>query len=406
MSNFSALKEAVAKQFQRMQGHQLYRAEIDRDDLWATYLASFPAGTNLIYRERAEYDCSCCRHFVKTVGDVIAVVDGRLVSIWDVSIPAPEDATYQPVVDALSRLVLSKKSIAEPFLHYEPSAGTDKSFEQIDAVLGEHLGTDVKTTVRTWHHFFVNIDKKFVKPKTDIPTLISERRSQHDVFLRSLREITDEAVDTVLDLVSQGSLYRGEEHRGMVAQFKALKQEFALITDERLQDVFAWNVSAQNGAIARIRNSAIGTLLVDLSEDKDLESAVRSFEAKVAPTNYKRPSSLITKAMIEKAKEKLGELGLTSALERRFAVLTDISIENVLFADRATRRVLTGNPLDELLDATADIVSAKSLEKVEEVPIDRFIAEILPRAESIEVMFENRHQGNLVSLIAPVDPTA
>jgi hypothetical protein len=43
---------------------------------------------------------------------------------------------------------------------------------------------------------------------------------------------------------------------------------------------------------------------------------------------------------------------------------------------------------------------------VEEVSIDRFIAEILPRATSLEVQFEGRHASNLMSLIAPVHPGA
>lgn len=31
-----------------------------------------PAGTNPIFRERTEHDCSCCRNFVKNLGNVVA----------------------------------------------------------------------------------------------------------------------------------------------------------------------------------------------------------------------------------------------------------------------------------------------------------------------------------------------
>ena len=48
----------------------------------------------------------------------------------------------------------------------------------------------------------------------------------------------------------------------------------------------------------------------------------------------------------------------------------------------------------------------KKLGKVEEVSIADFIAKVLPTAQSVEALFENRHAGNLVSLIAPVDATA
>lgn len=146
-----------------------------------------------------------------------------------------------------------------------------------------------------------------------------------------------------------------------------------------------------------------GTLLVDLSEGRDLESSVHSFEVKVAPTNYKRPTSLVTQSMIDSAKEKVEELGLTTALERRFAVLEDISINNVLFADRTAKKRMN-SVFDKLYDSVQR--SPQSFDKVEEVSIDNFITNILPKAESIDVMFENSHSSNLVSLIAPADLTA
>lgn len=403
MSNFHAFRTAVATQFQRMSSHPLFRVDISSDLLWSTYLSSFPPGTNLIYRERTKYDCSCCRHFIRTVGDVVAVIDGQLVSIWDITIPFPDDSTYQPVADALSRLILSRP-ISEPFLHYEPTAGVSESFEQIDKLAREHIEGHPIQTVRTWTHFFLNLPSQFIKPKSSISTLLSESRSQHDVFLRSLREITDDSIDTVLDLISQGSLYRGEEHRGLVEQFKSIKRQFSLLNVGEM-DIFAWTAPT-SGAISRIRNTVIGTLLVDLSSGVDLESAVKSFESKVAPTNYKRPSSLITKAMIEKAKSTLNDLGLISALDRRYSTLSDITINNLLFADRSTRAILSGNPFDDLIATTTDQLNPKSLEKVESIPITKFISDLLPRATSLEVMFENRHSPNLVSLISAVDPTS
>jgi len=108
--------------------------------------------------------------------------------------------------------------------------------------------------------------------------------------------------------------------------------------------------------------------------------------------------------MIEKAKKQLEELGLTSALERRYATINDITINNILFANREARKVINGDVFDDLTAATGTKI--KNLDKIEEVPIARFISEILPKATSIEVMFENSQAGNLVSLIAPSDPTA
>lgn len=402
--NFNVVKSAVAAQFERIQKTcSLFRVAVDRDELWATYLASFPAGANPILRQRTEHDCSCCRQFIRAVGDVVGVTgNGEVVSVWDIEVP--DEPAYTTVLATMAALVRSCP-IAEPFLHPERTAGTDRNFEQITGMEG------AESTVKTWTHFFVNIDRRYVMAKAAILTRLSEARSTHDVYLRSLREITRDAIDTVLDLIAQGSLYRGDEHRAAVAQFRELKAAFEGLADDRARDVFAWTGvgagGAAAGAVGRMRNTAIGTLLVDLSEGRDLEVAVKSFESKVAPTNYKRPTALVTRAMIEKAKERIEELGLTSALERRFATLRDMKASDVVFADRdATRRMVTGDVFDDLAVETSARVAPRHLDRIDEVPIDRFLTEIVPRVSSIEVLFENRHAGNLVSLIAPVDPTA
>lgn len=388
--NFTSFKTAVAKQFERMQRHPMFRVQVERDELWTKYLASFPPGTNPMFRERTEYDCSCCRHFVRDVGDAVAVIDGKLVSVWDA--PLSDEPTYEAVAMALSRLAKSRP-IAEPFLHYERTAGTDKNFEQLTE------------GVRTWNHFCVNIAPAFVAKKDAIPTMLSEQRSTYDVLVRSLGEITLDAVDTVLEMIAQGSLYRGDEHKHALQKFRELQMGYAASPAED-RPTFAWLAAkSASGAVARIRSTVIGTLLVDLSEGKDMEASVAAFEAKVAPTNYKRPTALVTKKMVEQAKETIAELGLTSALERRYAVIGDVTINNVLFADRRARKAISGDVFDEIADQAGDR-APKKLDSVEEVSIERFIAEVLPRAESVEVMLENRHGGNLVSLIAPGDPTA
>lgn len=148
--DFRAFKLPVAKQFEKLSKHKLLKVDIDKDALWDAYLASFPEGTNPIFRERREYDCSCCRQFIRTVGDVVAVVDGQIVSIWDI---VSDEPAFQVVANALSALV-KERAVSNFFLHTEKTAGTDKNFEQTT----EH--------VVTWTHFFVNVPAEF----RDLPT--------------------------------------------------------------------------------------------------------------------------------------------------------------------------------------------------------------------------------------------
>src|SRR5574343_510042 len=388
---FNVFKVAVAKQFERMKKHQLFRTGVDKDVLWATYLNSFPEGTNPIYRERTEHDCTCCKQFIRAVGDVVAVINGKVESIWDVMIP--DEPGYQVVADALSAKVKSQ-SISDIFLHYEPTAGTNKSLQQlVDRVI-------------TWDHFFINVPNQLVRRGGDIASALAEPRESKNVLHRGLTELTMDAIDTVLELIGQRSLYRGEEHQESVKKFKQLKIEFDKLTTDAEKHIFSWTHCLIPGSVARFRNTVIGSLLVDLSAGVDLEDAVKMFESKVAPTNYKRPKALVTSSMVAKAKAELENLGLTSALDRRYAVLADVTVDNVIYANRDAKKSMNRDVFDEVAATSTKRIGKKTFDKVEEVGIETFLTKILPTAESIEVMFENAHAGNLVSFIAPNDPSA
>lgn len=375
--NFAKFNAAVASQFQRMQEHGLFVTEVEGDAMWEAYLASFPAGTNPVFRKRTEHDCSCCRSFVKRVGNIVSIIDGKRESIWNVKDDV--DAGYAAVAKALSEKVKAAK-IDNVFLTKEHTAGAGKSFE--------NLANDVMA----WDHFFIRIPDRYRCAETG-PRL-SDARATHDVLARSLAEITADAVETVQDLIAQNSLYRGEENKFAVDAFAKLKKSFDGSDDSVWSKAYTLTAS-----VTRIRNTAIGTLLVSLSEGKEVEAAVAAFEAMVAPANYKRPTTLVTKAQVEKAKQTIQELGLTSALHRRFAVLKDVTVNDIIFADRNAKK--TGDVFDDL-----DTTSNKKFDRVEEIGIEKFIADVVPKASSVEVFFENRHESNLVSLIAPDDPTS
>jgi hypothetical protein len=155
--------------------------------------------------------------------------------------------------------------------------------------------------------------------------------------------------------------------------------------------------------VCRIRNTAIGTLLCDLSANVfELEECVKAFERIVAPTNYKRPTALVTPRMVETAKARLGELGLLSALQRRRLDDRDLTAAHALFVYRPTTQVN-----DVFAQLTGDQpVNPKELKKVEEISIDDFLAKVVPTAKDIKVLVERNHLGNFCTLTGASDPDA
>lgn len=386
--NFSVFKIAVANQFQKMQQHQLFITNINKSDLWSTYLNSFPQGSNPIFRERTEHDCSCCKQFINAVGHVVAIIDNKINTIWDIEIP--NEPEYQIVANAMSKFV-KLHTIESAFYYFSNTAGINKNFEEI---LGD---------IKTWEHFYVNIDRRYL---TNID-LINEKTAKvsedYKIMFRSLESISLAAIEIALDLIAQNSLHRGEEFTPIIKKFRDLKEGFENSNEKNL---FVWqrilNIPA---SLSHIRNTAIGSFLVNVSEGMNLEDAVVSFGKIMDPLNYKRPTAIFTTKMKEQAEKTVIELGYLSALNRRYANIHDININDILYIDRSIKTALNNNNPFDMLHAT-DSLKIPKLDRIEEVTITDFITNILPRSKTISIMPQNSHESNFVSLITASDPTS
>lgn len=394
LDGFMKFKMELQKHFDEMQkkADYLFEINLDKDELWETYLNSFPAGTNNLYRERTEHDCSCCRHFIKSIGNAVMIKDNQIHTIWELNLG---DTTYQPVCDALDAFVKSH-SVTDIYISKFDKIGTDFNFEEIDGKSHQ------------WDHFFLELPSKFVnRSSRSNDEVKGQFRDTKNVFKRSLDEITMEALDTILELINSNTLYKGEEWKGVLTEFKKYKKEYDKLTSDTEEDLYAWEKSVTAGmTIGRIRNHSIGTLLINVSEDMDLDTAVKKYEQIVAPSNYKRPKAIFTKKMLEDAKKTITELGYMDSLQRRFANLNDITVNNVLFSNKSAARRMVG--ADDIFgQMEKDIaVSPKKFSKVEEISAQDFIDKVLPTTKEIEAFVENKHEKNFVSMIAPINPDA
>ena len=370
----------------------LFEVNVDKDELWNLYLDSFPAGTNEIYRERREYDCSCCRQFIKAFGNVVVIKENQVHTIWEFD---SGSEVFQPVVDALDRFIKSHV-VSDVYVSKLIKIGTDYNFE-----------ADEGGKTNRYDHFYIELPDRFVTIDSRSEGEIKGRlRDVRNVFKRSLDEISEESILTVLELIASNTLYKGEEWKAVIQEFLKYKKEYIGVLPEQ-KDNYAWEKSMKAGpVIGKIRNHSIGTLLVNVSEGMDLDTAVKKYEQIVAPSNYKRPKAIYTKKMLEDAKKKIEELGYMPSLERRFATLDDISINNILFCNKDAQRRISGAD-DVFASMEKDIaVNPKKFSKVEEVSAEDFVKNVLPTAKEIEVFLENRHSANMVSLIAPKNADA
>jgi hypothetical protein len=385
MSTFKNFKSQLQKNFEEIiKGHDvLFVTDVEKDAIWNTYLNSYPED------EKQGYNCNSCRQFLKPYANIVVIgADYKLKSIWDFK----ADAEYAAVAENLNKLVTSAP-IKGVFVTKVAKLGTDFNHQKLEN------GEIIK-----WEHFHFVLPSKFVdRSSKSEESVMADYVGHKDVFKRSLNELTQDSVETVLELIAQNSLYRGIESKEILEIFLKHKKAYTKLSAAE-KDNYAWANSVKaSGAVTKIRNNSIGTLLINLSEGKDLDFAVTAFEKVMCPANYKRPNAIVTKKMVEDAEKTIDEMGLRDSLGRRYAHVDDITVNNVLFVDRGNKK-LVANVFDELKEDA--LVNPKKLSKVEEISIDDFIKNVVPKATGLELLFENQHTGNLVSLIAPKNAEA
>jgi hypothetical protein len=384
-SVFHKAKTLVETRYKQMieSGRLLLQVEVDKDELWKAYHDGFTDP-----EIKLEHQCSACRNFIKAIGGLVTFnAELEMTTLWDFRGQSDIPEVYLASFDALDRYVRSRP-IEGLFSHVEPSAGVNQNLDKDRSVI--------------WQHYFAKLPAIAFNKDNVVGRKSAELRDSKNVLVRSITEISEDAVQTVRELIAQDSLPRGREYSAIIEQLWASQIAYKDVREED-RDAWAWLKAHDVGpALARARNTAVGALLQDLTAGRDLEGAVAAYDRIMAPTSFKRPTALVTPRMLETAKARLQELDLMSALDRRRLDTRDLTVANALYVYRPTT---SGKDVfAQIADETP--VQAKTLEKVERIGIDDFVANVLPTAKRIRVLVEREHMGHFVTLTGAVDPEA
>lgn len=374
---FTDFAKVVQAQFGRMSQGELYTT--DTQNMFGRYLAAFPDGTNPIYKIRTVHECNCCKQFINRLGGLVAIDDGKIVSIWDDAATTLLDEFG--VVSRMLRDAVHASQIVTVFRTKERQYGQEYNYGP-DKVRHDHFCGRIND-----RHFAL-----------DPETKRGEQEAIFQVCNRGLTEIKLDDIETVLDLIEANQLYRGAENKPAIIGFRELMRGYMAAPHGKN---FVWaNLGNRN---ARFRNTAIGSLLSDLAEGMDVDTAVRKFENKVDATNYKRTTAVITQKMVEKAVETLNELNLGAAIYRRFAVLPDVSVVDMKWVDSDTRSKMRDSITEVLMSSVKAPMSVGLAKNSTPISAEEFLKTILPTAKRLGLFLENRHSGNFISLTAPRD---
>lgn len=165
---FKTFSEAVHARYNELAQGELY--VVDVDDIFASYLAAFPDGTNPIFRERTEHDCNCCKQFIRRLGQCVAIADNRIQTVWDVEgLPEP----YAAVASRMAALVRQAPIVSV--------------FRTKERQYGQEFNFDTQTSKR-WDHFHGRVADRHYSTTPDEAR--GRVNTMAQVFERGLKELS------------------------------------------------------------------------------------------------------------------------------------------------------------------------------------------------------------------------
>lgn len=387
---------------------RLFRSSLTGQEVWELYINSF--NNDPVFRDpnSSQHKCNLCNNFIRRYGNIVAVVDNKIVTLWDIDASGEFRASVEMMSQSL-RGVKIQEVFFETFnelnsLNYEKcnkgnstfKLGINKNVKRYTKDEAEKFGVVKPDEIRSFNHMHVNIPAVFVDMSgKSIEAIMGEYRDAKNVFQRAMEDISLDTLILVKDLINQGSLLDGASHLYKIEQFIPLKEAYhALPTTKR--DNWCW-VNSYKLPFAKFKNELIGVLCTELSQGEELNKACQSWNKRVDPANYMKVTAPITKKQIEEAKKFVEDNGYVESFDRRFATIDDIKASEILHLNSGKGDIKSVSIFDGI-KSTSTRHKRSEFDGVEEVPIDKFMTDILPGCTSVEAFLQNQHEGNLVSL--------
>lgn len=331
------------------------------DRLFDVFLESLPEAA------RQHYTCNACRRFINRYGNLVTIDEtGKVTSaIWDTE-SAPR--FFLPAVQNLKILVEETK-VSNVFIPEEKTLGTPQTGE--------------------WSHFAVHLPAEMTNRNIlrNAQQVMAERREEFNMLRRALDEYSPQTLDKALTLIRSQTMYRAERILGITEWFQVVQRHIRQSPVDKRDNLIWLTVATAPTGFTRIRSSMVGTLLDDIAAGMSMTSVTARFAEKMDPTNFMRSQSAPTAAGIKQAEKVVHQLGLETALKRRYAQFGEIP--NFLWQNRQQAPAAPSGGVFGHLEP-----KQREANDFFELPSsvmtwEKFQRTVLPNAQSLEVLMDN-----------------
>lgn len=401
------INKQIQQQFAKMCSlGKLFKSSVPCDELWDLYLKGFKEDPVFRDPESSVHNCNNCKNFIRRYGNIVAIDKNyQIISLWD-SVQTEEFSGAEmskvllaaPIEDVFLETFQELKFL--PYESCKPNQeifklGVSVNYKKYTEEEVEKFGQVNSKDVYTFTHLHLSLPNTFVSfTKESLSSILAIYRTDKEVFQRAMETISLDTLLLVKDLINQQSLLNGDAHLYKIEQFIPLKTEYDTLPDS-VRDNWCWTKSHKL-PIAKFRNELIGTLCSDLSKGMELNKACQEWNKRVDPVNYMKATAPITKKQIEEAKKFVEENEYVESFNRRFATIDDIKASDILHISTDSKV----NPVSifDSVKSTSTKHKKEEFGKIEEVPIEKFMRDILPSCTSVEAYLENRLESNMMSL--------
>ena len=262
---------------------------------------------NLPEELRQYYNCNTCKKFFSNYSKYVFIdeTDGHLESLLFGSKPDKIPEIFRKADAALKDAVEHAKI---------------SSYVVFDK---KELGND---GAGGFHHFHLNI------PTTRMYTRyynksyqINTMNERMDIAIRNHIEYTEEDVNNALRLMESKEIIQSNKFKPILEQFKELKKLYLdNFYTQNGRNLFRLKTVTLPESVIYIKNSVVGKLLDDVKKGLPHYVISENFNKLVDPVNYMRSQEKPSEGNVKEAEKIVSQLGLESALQRRYATLDEI----------------------------------------------------------------------------------
>lgn len=359
----------------------------DANGLFDVYLNGLPP------EHRQYHNCNCCRNFINKYGGLVYIKDDGTTEsvVWCGISPSP--ATMFSWVAHELRRVVGKAKVTGVFV-----------WDRNESVWGTPLSrvTPKNGGPSQWSHLSgVPAAKGWSDPLRTAGQRAAELKEDFGILCRSLQEYTKDMFVQAVRVLESGALYRSEKAVDVAKWALALHNEIEPFVGSRRNNLIWQAVATAPTGYCHLRTTVISTLLDDIAAGLNFDVIASRWKDKLNPLQYQRPTAPPSEGSIAQAEKTFAATGAAAALQRRFALRSDV----LKWLWEPTEQK-PSDPQDGLfghLRRPSKTVKPVAL-PAGKITFSRFAETVLPTAHKLEILLPQ--VGAFYGLVTATDPSA